>query len=78
MSWVWAGWLALIAVTFSVMEGYAIAAGKSTLSRFIWNLSKSFPLFPWVVGVLVGVLAAHFWWGGAVCFAPASGFVPHG
>ena len=78
MSWVWAGWLALIGITFAIAEGYAIVAGKSTLSRFVWNLSKSFPLFPWIVGVLVGVLAAHFWWGGVVCFAPATGFVPHG
>lgn len=60
-----------IALTFAVGETYALMHGKTTLSRYVWNLSKAFPPFPWIVGVLVGFLACHFWWGGALmCFAP--------
>jgi hypothetical protein len=69
MTWFWAIWLfGGIAGTFAAAEGYACYTGKQTLSRFVWNLSKSFPLFPWLVGLLTGGLAVHFWWGGAVCF----------
>jgi len=70
VSWVWVGWLVFLAASFAAFEGYALTHGKTTLSRFTWNISKAFPLFPWLVGVLVGVLACHMWWGGIVCFAP--------
>ena len=74
MSWYWSIWLFIaLPVTFAAGEAYAIHTGRITLSRFIWNLSKAFPPFPWIVGVLVGFLACHFWWGGIVCFAPVTG-----
>jgi hypothetical protein len=69
MIW-WAVWLALIAATFAAREAYALKTNKPTLSRFVWTISKAWPPFPWLVGVLTGFLAAHFWWGGIVCFAP--------
>lgn len=70
MSWIWVGWLVFLAASFAAFEGYALKTGHMTLSRFTWTVSKAFPLFPWLVGVLVGVLACHFWWGGVVCFTP--------
>ena len=70
MSAVWAFWLVIIVCTFASFEAYALANNKLTLSRFIWTISKNFPLFPWIAGVLTGGLAVHFWWGGIVCFAP--------
>lgn len=67
----WTVWLfAGIPITFGLAEAYAIWKGKMTLSRYVWTISKNFPLFPWIAGVLTGGLAVHFWWGGIVCFAP--------
>ena len=60
----------LLPVVFAIGETYALMTGRQTLSRYIWTLSKNFPLFPWIVGVLVGGLAVHFFWGGIICFAP--------
>lgn len=70
MVWVWTIWLLMIAVTFAIFEGYALARDKQTLSRWTWNVSKAWPPFPFVCGFLVGFLACHFWWGGIVSFAP--------
>ena len=70
MTWVWAAWLFAFAASFAAFEAYAIIKGKQTLSRTVWAWSKNFPLLPWVGGVLCGGLAVHFWWGGAMCFAP--------
>lgn len=58
----WTTWLLLIAVTFALAEGYALHTGTKTLSQFMWMISRQWPPFPWLVGVLVGFLAAHFWW----------------
>ena len=65
----WAVWLFAIAASFTAFEVYALANNKTTLSRFVWNCSKAWPPFPWVVGLLTGFLAAHFWWGGGlICY----------
>jgi hypothetical protein len=72
MSIVWVVWLILIAVSFGAFETYALVNNKTTLSRLTWDASKEFPLLPWLVGVIVGVLATHFWWGGVFCFAPVT------
>lgn len=71
--WLWAIWLFVIAASFALFEGLALHRGTPTLSRWVWTVSKAWPPFPWLVGVLVGFLAAHFWWGGIVCFAPVGG-----
>lgn len=60
--WLWSMWLIFIAVTFALGEGYAIYSGGITLSRYIWTLSKDWPPTPYVVGLFVGFLAAHFFW----------------
>lgn len=75
---VWFLWLLVIGVSFTAFEWYAIAHGKTTLSRWTWTVSKAWPPFPWLVGVVVGFLACHFWWGGIVCFDPVGAVVPHG
>jgi hypothetical protein len=66
----WSVWLAVIVFSFALFEGLALYRGTPTLSRYVWTLSKAFPLFPWFAGVLTGGLAVHFFWGGIVCFAP--------
>ena len=67
----WVFWVLGIGITFGIAETFAIRTGRATLSRTVWNVSAAFPPFPWIVGVLVGFLACHFWWGGAVCFSGA-------
>src|SRR5262245_25604984 len=70
MSWIWAGWIIFLIVSFAAFEAFAIATRRMTLSRFVWTASKNFPLLPFIAGLLAGGLAVHFWWGGIVCFAP--------
>ena len=70
MAWAWAVWILLIAASFAAMEGFALATDRMTLSRFTWIASKRFPPLPFVVGLIIGFLACHFWWGGIVSFAP--------
>jgi hypothetical protein len=59
----WTVWLfVLVPVSFAAAEFYAIWSGKKTLSRYVWTLSQAWPPFPWLVGVVVGFLACHFFW----------------
>lgn len=66
----WNIWLLAIVVTFAIGETYALKCNKTTLSRHVWNASKAFPLLPCLVGIVIGVVIGHFWWGGIVCFEP--------
>ena len=53
----------LIAITFLLAyEWYALTYGKPTLSRMVWRGSKAWPLLPFLVGLVIGGLAVHFWW----------------
>ncbi len=72
MNVVWTVWLLLIVASFAGFEGFALANKRTTLSRYIWTLSKAWPPFPWLAGVITGFLACHFWWGGIVFFAPVN------
>lgn len=60
--WLWAIWLFVIAASFALFETLALYRGTPTLSRWTWTVSKAWPPFPWIAGVLTGFLAAHFWW----------------
>jgi hypothetical protein len=71
MGTVWTLWLGAILVSFACFEGWALRTNRMTLSRWTWTVSKAFPPFPFFAGLVVGFLAAHFWWGGIVCFDPA-------
>ncbi len=69
MNLVWSLWIALILASFAVFEGFALVRNKTTLSRFVWNLTKAWPPLPFIVGAVVGFVSAHFWWGGAlICY----------
>lgn len=67
MMLVWAIFILAVGTVFAVLEAYALEHSKYTLSRTIWTWSQHFPLLPWLVGVLVGGLAVHFWWEGGYC-----------
>jgi hypothetical protein len=70
MTTFWTIWLfGLLPLSFAAAEAYAIATGRTTLSRYVWNLSKRFLPIIFIAGFLSGFLCAHFWWGGmAACF----------
>jgi hypothetical protein len=61
--WVWTSWLLFLIVSFAALEGYAISKTDGvTLSQFTAEVSAAWPLMPWVLGVLAGGLAVHFFW----------------
>lgn len=65
----WISFFIIIVVLFAVGESLALANNRQTLSRFVWDLSKAWPALPWVVGILTGFVASHFWWGGSlICY----------
>ena len=33
-----------------------------TISEAMWDIGKSMPAFPWLLGMVKGLLAGHFWW----------------
>lgn len=69
MNLYWALFLLLIIAGFAIGETYALATNRPTFSRFVWDTSKSWPPLPWVVGILTGFVASHFWWGGhLICY----------
>ena len=70
MGIVWLVWLVVIAVSFAAFETYAIRNNRMTLSRWTWTVSKAWPPYPFICGLVVGFLACHFWCGGIVSFAP--------
>ena len=67
----WTVFFVLFLLGFIGGEAYALYTGKTTLSRYVWTLSKAWPPLPWIVGLITGFVAAHFWWGGAlICYVP--------
>jgi hypothetical protein len=69
MNWVWTFWIAGIVASFMAFEGYALSHGKTTLSRYTWDLTKAWPPLPLLVGFGMGFVTCHFWWGGSlICY----------
>lgn len=65
----WTTWLLIIAASFALAEGFALSQGRTTLSRYVWNLTRAWPPLPFVAGLMIGFVAAHFWWGGGlICY----------
>lgn len=60
---VWTSWVVAILVSFAIFETLALKRpnGK-TLSRYTWEASKAWPPLPFILGLIVGGLAVHFWW----------------
>lgn len=60
----WIIWWLAIFLSFALLERYAFKHPDrtNTLSRFMWNLGQKFPLTLFLVGVVIGGLAVHFWW----------------
>lgn len=62
MTYIWTAWLAGLAGSFAALEYYAIKHDLATLSQFIADLNKHWPLTSTLFGVLMGGLAVHFFW----------------
>ncbi len=60
----WVIWLTTMALSFAILEAWAIHEHTDTLSRFVWNLSQAFPPIIFIAGFLGGFLCCHFWWMG--------------
>jgi hypothetical protein len=47
---------------------------QNTLSRFIWTIGQKWPLSIWLMGMLAGSLATHFFWNwNPLCQPPGVG-----
>ena len=58
----WAVWFVAAMIVFACIEGFALFTRRiPTLSATIWQLTKRQPLLPFAIGLVIGVLAVHFW-----------------
>ena len=62
MRLVWALILIGIVVLLLGIEAFTLLTGRLTLSRFIWETSEAWPLFIYLMGLVNGGLAVHFFW----------------
>lgn len=62
MSIAWTIWFLVSLAVFAALESYALSTGRETLSEFVRYLSVEWGPFPWICGIVIGGLAAHFWW----------------
>ena len=58
---IWVLWFLGVLGTFGALEAWNYEDGV-TLSRFVADMSEGWALFGPLVGVIVGVLLAHFFW----------------
>jgi hypothetical protein len=61
-SGVWFLWLAVLFISFIILEARAINRGGVTLSATVRGWAETWPLLPFMVGLVFGVLGAHFFW----------------
>lgn len=54
-------WL-IVAIGLLAYEAYALGTGHETLSRAMWELSQAWGPLQFILGFVVGLLVAHFWW----------------
>jgi len=56
-------WAWLIAITFLAgYEWWALATGHQSLSRAMWTATTAWPPLIFLIGMVTGGLAVHFWW----------------
>ena len=54
-------WLLAVALLLGY-EAFALWTGRRLLSHMVVYASRRWPPLPFVVGLVVGGLAVHFWW----------------
>lgn len=59
---IWTAFLLGFILLFAIFETWALMTGGTTLSRYTYEVSKAWPLMPFLLGFLSGGLAVHFFW----------------
>ena len=67
MNYVWTAWFVVWMMLFAGFESFAIMTGRETLSVYVRNVSAAWGPLPFLMGLVVGGLAVHFWWTGQGC-----------
>ena len=64
MLWIFLAFGAAVVFAFSAYEVYALANAEpgDTISEYFWYVSRDYPILPFMVGLVAGVLAGHLWW----------------
>jgi hypothetical protein len=62
----WSVWIISNAFLFAWLEGYALSRADPeaglTLSRYVYDAAKAWPLLVFILGQITGGLAVHFFW----------------
>lgn len=64
MTNLWLIYFACVFSGFAALEGYAIATGQMTLTRYVRDFTAVWPVLPIVVSVVICIVAIHLWWTG--------------
>ncbi len=59
---IWTVFLLSFVVLFAIFETWALMTGGTTLSRYTYEVTKAWPPLIFLLGIVVGGLAVHFWW----------------
>ena len=62
MKWYWPAMALVWIVSFAIPEYIALAHNGMSLSEWVWRAEAAWPMLGWVMGVLAGGLAVHFFW----------------
>ena len=62
----WGIYVAIVIIVLVMLEVRALATKTPTLSQTVWTATRRWPLLPFVLGVVVGALAVH-WFGVGWC-----------
>lgn len=59
--------LSIVALSVGALVAYELYAlanpyAGDTISEYFWKVSDDYPILPFLLGLIVGVLAGHFWW----------------
>ena len=62
-------WIFLLIVLASLIglmsyEVFALSNAEpgDTISEYFWAVSGRYPILPFLLGLIIGTLAGHFWW----------------
>jgi len=62
--WIWLAWLIVIAVSFAILEGFALSDPDGlSLSQWYVDITQAWPPIKTLLGIVIGILICHFgWW----------------
>jgi hypothetical protein len=60
--WIVGSMVAIVFFAYFEKRAFDFPTSQNTLSRWIYNMGQSWPLSIWLMGMLAGGLAVHFFW----------------